>query len=86
MKTYGGVDVQIHVFLTSTLVGGKWTTSRLGRFTPVERSFGTHWIRVWLGPRADLDDVENRKFLPLPGLELLPSSVFQPVANRCNVQ
>jgi hypothetical protein len=22
MKAYGGVDVQIHVFLTSTLVGG----------------------------------------------------------------
>jgi hypothetical protein len=26
----------------------------------------------WVGPRADLDDVEKRKFLTLPGLELLP--------------
>jgi hypothetical protein len=25
-----------------------------------------------MGPRADLDDVEKRKFLTLPGLELRP--------------
>jgi hypothetical protein len=25
MKAYGGVDVQIHVILTSTLVGGEWS-------------------------------------------------------------
>jgi hypothetical protein len=29
-----GVDVYTHVFLTSTLVGGEWLASRLGRFTP----------------------------------------------------
>jgi hypothetical protein len=34
MKTYGGVDVQIHIFLTSALVGGEWSASRPGRFTP----------------------------------------------------
>jgi hypothetical protein len=27
-----------------------------------------------VGPRADLDDVEKRKFLALPGLELRPLS------------
>jgi hypothetical protein len=32
-------------------------------------------------PRADLDDLEKRKFLTLPGLELRPS-VVQPVASR----
>jgi hypothetical protein len=26
----------------------------------------------WVGPRAGLDDVEERKFLILPGLELRP--------------
>jgi hypothetical protein len=25
MKAYGGVDVQIHIFLTSALAGGEWT-------------------------------------------------------------
>jgi hypothetical protein len=34
MKAYGGVDVQIHIFLTSALVGGEWSTSRPGPFTP----------------------------------------------------
>jgi hypothetical protein len=32
-------------------------------------------------PRAGLDEVEKRKFLTLPGLELQPS-VAQPVASR----
>jgi hypothetical protein len=34
MKVYGGVDVLIHIFLTSALVGGEWSASRPGRFTP----------------------------------------------------
>jgi hypothetical protein len=33
---------------------------------------GTHWIGGWVDPRASLDDVEKRKFLTLPGLELRP--------------
>jgi hypothetical protein len=37
MKTYGGVDVYIHVLVTSALVGGKWSASRPGRFTPHPR-------------------------------------------------
>jgi hypothetical protein len=70
METYGGVDVQTHVFLTSALVGGEWSASRPGRFTPGERVPGTHWIGGCVGPRAGLGDVEKRKFLTLPGLEL----------------
>jgi hypothetical protein len=58
--------------LTSTLVGGEWSASRPGRFTPGERTPGTHWIGGWVDLRADLDDVENRKFLTVPGLELPP--------------
>jgi hypothetical protein len=40
MKTYGGVDVQINIFLTSALVGAP----------------GTHCIGGWVNPRASLDD------------------------------
>jgi hypothetical protein len=65
MKAYGGVDVYIHIFLTSVIVGGEWSASRPGRFTP-----GTRWIGGCVGPRAGLDDVEKRKFLTIPGLEL----------------
>jgi hypothetical protein len=60
MMTYGGVDVQIHIFLTSALVGGEWSDSRPCRFTPLERAPYTHWIGGWVDPRAGLDDVEKR--------------------------
>jgi hypothetical protein len=60
----------------SVLVGGEWSASGPGRFTLGEKAAGTHWIGGWMGPRTGLDDVEKRKFLPPPGLEL------QPVASR----
>jgi hypothetical protein len=44
MKAYCGVAVQIHVFLTSALVGGEWSASRPGRFTPGVIAPGIHWI------------------------------------------
>jgi hypothetical protein len=74
MKVYGGVDVQIHVFLTSALVGGEWSGSSPGRFTPGETAPCTHWIGGWVDPRAGLHDVEKRKFFTLSGLELRPLS------------
>jgi hypothetical protein len=70
MKACGQVDLQIHIFLTSPLVGGEWSASRTGRFIPGERVPGTHWIGGWVDSRTGLDDVEKRKFLTLPGLEL----------------
>jgi hypothetical protein len=39
-------------------------------FYPQGKSLGTHWIGGWVGPRANLDDVEKRKLLILLGLEL----------------
>jgi hypothetical protein len=34
MKAYGGMDIEIHIFLSSALAGGQWSDSRLFRFTP----------------------------------------------------
>jgi hypothetical protein len=45
--------------LTSALVGGEWSVSRLCRFTTGERAPGTYWIGGWVGPRNGLDDVEK---------------------------
>jgi hypothetical protein len=66
------MDVYSHIFVTSALVGGEWSTSRPGRFTPWERAPGTHWIGGWVDLRAGLEDLEKRKFFTLPGLELRP--------------
>jgi hypothetical protein len=43
------------------LDGGDWPASRPGRFTPVVRSPGAHWIEGWLGPRSGLDAVAKRQ-------------------------
>jgi hypothetical protein len=64
----GEVDVQIHIFLTSALIGGGQLQAPAA--LPEGRAPGTHWIGGWVGPKACLDDVEKRKFLTLPELEL----------------
>jgi hypothetical protein len=73
MKAYEGVDVQIHIFLTSTLVGDRWSASRFGRFPPRETAPGTHQIKGWVDPRARLDDMENSNSDPF---------VIQPIESR----
>jgi hypothetical protein len=70
METYGRVEIQFHLLLTSALVGGEWSALRPSCFTPGQRAPGTHWIGGWVGPKTRLDDVERRKFLTLPELEL----------------
>jgi hypothetical protein len=50
--------------------------------SPPGRSPGTHFIEGWVDPRAGLDDMEKWKFLTLPGLELVPLLVVQPVVSR----
>jgi hypothetical protein len=35
---------------------------------------GTRWMGGWVGPRAGLDAVENRKILPLLGIKPWQSS------------
>jgi hypothetical protein len=45
INAFGGMDVQIHIFLTSALAEGEWLASCPGRFTPGEKAPGTYWIR-----------------------------------------
>jgi hypothetical protein len=52
MKTCETVDVETHIFLTSALVGGEWSASRPGRFTPGEVAYNAHLTGGWVGPRA----------------------------------
>jgi hypothetical protein len=69
-----------HVFLTSAQVGGEWSASRPGRFSPKERAPGTHWIGGWAGPRDGLDDGREKSW-PYRDSNSDPS-VVQSVANR----
>jgi hypothetical protein len=78
MKAYGGVDVYMHIFLTSALAEGEWSASRPGRFNPGERVPGSHWVGGLVDPRAGLDDKKKRKFLTVYGFELRP--LGRPVA------
>jgi hypothetical protein len=51
----------------------RWVVSFTPRpLYPRGKGPGTHLIGGWMDPRAGLDDVEKRKFLTLPGLELRP--------------
>jgi hypothetical protein len=59
MRAYGGVDVQIHIFLTSAQVGGKYSFTPRPLY-PGERAAGTHLTGGWVVPRAGLDNVEDR--------------------------
>jgi hypothetical protein len=69
MKTYWGVEIQLHAFLTSALDESEWLASRLGRFTLGERALINPSIRDWVSPRAGLDVVAKKQYIPLPGIE-----------------
>jgi hypothetical protein len=67
MERNGGVEVQFHLFLASILHSGECSASRPGHFIAVERSPIIHRIGRWLGPKASLDALENRKISALAG-------------------
>jgi hypothetical protein len=54
MKTYVGINIWDHVFLTLVLVGSEWSASLLVRFTPGEIAPSTPWMGVWVAPDNDL--------------------------------
>jgi hypothetical protein len=70
MKTYGVVDVYIHVFLTSALVGDDRLHAPVALNPGKEPPPRALWVGDWVGPRTGKDDMEKRKFLTIPRLEL----------------
>jgi hypothetical protein len=82
MKTYWGMEVQLHAFLTSALDGSEWSASRPDRFTPRKRVPGTHWTGGWVGPRAVLDAVMKKKILSPRRVSNPRTPIVQPAAQR----
>jgi hypothetical protein len=77
MKAQVGVDVWIHIFLTSALAGGEWSASCPGRFT-----LGTHWIEGLGGPQRRSGQFGEEKILDLTGNRIPEPSVVQPVTSH----
>jgi hypothetical protein len=67
MKTYWGVEVELHAFLTSVLGGGEWSASCSGRFIPC-----THYMGGWVESSAVMDVVAKRKIVSVPLSEVEP--------------
>jgi hypothetical protein len=81
MEAHGGERrYSSYSFLTSALDGGVVSVTPRPRFTPGERTSGTHWIEGWVGPRTGLDAGARRKILcPCRGSNL-ERPIVQPVA------
>jgi len=54
MKIYGGVELQLHALLTSTVDGGEWLASRLGCFTPIPLG----WHRSQSGSGCEVKNLQ----------------------------
>jgi len=61
VKTYGGMEVKLHISLTSALDGNEYLASCSYRFIAGGRDAGTHWIGDWVGPRNCLYMLAQRK-------------------------
>jgi hypothetical protein len=57
---------------TSALVGGEWSASRLGRFTPEEEALYTPFVGGWMNPTGGLEAVPKRKKIPAPAGNRIP--------------
>jgi hypothetical protein len=64
MRTYGGIQVYFHEFLTWVLGEGEWSASRLCLLTT-----GILCIGEWAGLRVGLDTVAKIKIHTLLGVE-----------------
>jgi hypothetical protein len=78
MKTYVGLDVQIHLFLTSVPVCGQ--ALRSGRFTTGGKNHRYPLDRRLGGSQNGYGSRGEEKIFPLPGLEYPP--FFRPARSQ----
>jgi hypothetical protein len=73
----GGVEVQLHAFLTLAIDGGECSASRSGHFTP--KVISSHYPGGRVGFRACLDAVAKKK-IPIFAPSENRTPVVQPVS------
>jgi hypothetical protein len=78
MNAYGGVNVYIHIFLTSALAGGEWSASRPGRFTSGDRILD----RRLGGPQSQSGRLGEENIIEPYRDSNSEPSVVQPIASR----
>jgi hypothetical protein len=81
MKMYRKVDVYIHIFLTSALVGGEWSSSRPAALPP-GRSPRYPFYRRFGGPQSRSGRYGEVKMFDPTGTQIPALLVVQPVASR----
>jgi hypothetical protein len=69
--TYGGMKIQIHVFLTSALYGCKWSVSHPGPFIPEGKSLPAYWIGDSSAPEPVQTRWWKEECLLPPGIEIV---------------
>jgi hypothetical protein len=82
MKAYGEWRYSSTHSLTSALVGGEWSASSPGNFTPRERAPCTHRIGGSVEPRAVWNAVMKRK-IPSPRRESKPRTPLVQLVAQC---
>jgi hypothetical protein len=59
IKEYGGIEVCLCAYLTSTLDASKWSDEGLGQFSSM--SPGPIQMQGWVGPRASMNTLKKGK-------------------------
>jgi hypothetical protein len=76
MKTHGGVQVYVHLFITLAVDGGEWSASRPGTCALEEIALSTHLIEGWVGPEL-IWTLYRRERMPFPeGINLTKEPVI----------
>jgi hypothetical protein len=63
-------------FLALALDGVEWSALRSCRFSAGEKTSSTHWIGVWVGPRAGLDALSYKSSAQTPQKTYIIVEVF----------
>jgi hypothetical protein len=63
MKTYGGMEVQLHHSWLRYYMEVSSHLHASDALPPGKEPSSTHWREVWVGPRAGLDTVEKGEFV-----------------------